>query len=78
MTEQYANTTGFRHALVVASQCTFHQSAPNLKVNSSCRTPLPPKRAAEIQGKIERAFKRLAHIDASNIPARGESREASS
>jgi hypothetical protein len=28
MAEQNANAAGFRHAFVVATQCTFHQKAP--------------------------------------------------
>jgi hypothetical protein len=31
MTEQNANAAGFRHALVVATQCTFHLNAPLLR-----------------------------------------------
>jgi hypothetical protein len=31
MTEQNTNTAGFRHAFVVATQCTLHQNAPVLR-----------------------------------------------
>jgi hypothetical protein len=31
MTEQNANAAGFRHAFVVATQCTFHLKAPVLR-----------------------------------------------
>src|ERR1700681_5037032 len=31
MAEQNTNTAGFRHAFVVATQCTFHQNAPLLR-----------------------------------------------
>jgi len=31
MTEQNTDTAGFRHALVVPTQCTFHQNAPVLR-----------------------------------------------
>jgi hypothetical protein len=31
MAEQNTNTAGFRHVFMVATQCTFHQTAPVLR-----------------------------------------------